>query len=102
MFKGIQKIRKARWKENIGVKPSCHIQFMLAFTAFSKSLSWFGQPLSSGDKLPHIIYTFVFRIALCFESNYVVFHRYIWTNVSTSKIQCNAENACGTWLKSLH
>ena len=45
-------------------------------------------------ELPHPVYACVFRIALRFWSSKVSFHRLKWINVSTWKMQCNAENEC--------
>ena len=46
-------------------------------------------------ELPHPVSTWVFRFALCFQSNNFFPHRHQQTNVSSWKTQCNAVNACG-------
>ena len=44
--------------------------------------------------LPHPVYPMRFPGCIAFWSKYIVFHKRKWTNVSTSKRQCNVENAC--------
>ena len=45
------------------------------------------------EELPQPVFTRVFRIALHFGNTYLSFHRYLLTQESTFKMQCNFDNA---------
>ena len=53
----------------------------------------FGNATQCKVELSHPIFACVLRIALRFGCTYIGFHRHIWANVGTAKMQFNVDNA---------